>query len=282
MIEYQRIDFISLFKKTNGQKKGANMLDWLRFPKTIFAAKKSLQDIKNVGFLFQLVTALVSIGYFIYALVTDTGLVWANAVALSLLVVFNVVRFTTREVPEKRSNRKTLKKVYRWIHIAIRAFTLAVMLYGVYAATSSNTQNQQTFALTVIYASIMVMMWIIQLVLEVILDLLDSKIEYITREFHKDMEPIMQDHVEPVMAKVNMVIETRDKIITKAEEIGNKTSEVVESIARPIKGFAETIRRKFGCNSEQQELPEVTTETEMVALPEVATDTTETEESNPQ
>ena len=72
------------------------MLDWLRFPHTIFAAKKSLQDIKNVAFVFQIATALVSIGYFIYALVMDTGLLWANILSLSLIVIFNVVRFTAR------------------------------------------------------------------------------------------------------------------------------------------------------------------------------------------
>lgn len=253
----------------NGQKKGENMLDWLRFPNTIQATKKSLNDIKNVCFIFQLVTALVSIGYFIYALVVGTGLLWANALSLSLIVVFNVVRFTTREVPEKKSNKKTLKKVYRWVHIVIRAFTLAVMLYGIYAATSSDTHNLQTFAFSVIYASIMVMMWIIQLVLEVVLDLLDSKIEYVSKEFQKDMEPIMHDHVEPVMDKVNMVIEARDKFITTAEHIGNKTNEVVESITKPIKGFAESIKKKLGCTSNQPSSSE-TTDNDPLALPEMA------------
>lgn len=256
------------------------MLEWLKFPNTLEATKKSLKDIKNLVFLFQLFTALVSIGYFIYALVVGTGLLWANALSLSLIVVFNIVRFTTREVPEKKSNKKTLKKVYRWVHIAIRAFTLAVMLYGIYAATSSN-QDQHMFALTIIYASIMVMLWIIQIVIEVALDIADAKMEYITKEFNKDMEPIMKDHVEPVMAKVNMVMETRDKIITKAEELGNKTSEVVVSIAKPIKGIADSIRRKLGCcSAEQENSSETESDNEVMALPEVASDVEQNEDRN--
>lgn len=257
------------------------MLEWLKFPNTIEAAKKSLKDIKNLVFLFQLFTALVSIGYFIYALVVGTGLLWANALSLSLIVVFNIVRFTTREVPEKKSNKKTLKKVYRWVHIGIRAFTLAVMLYGIYAATSSN-QDQHMFALTVIYASIMVMLWIIQIVIEVTLDIADAKIEYINKEFQKDMQPIMHDHVEPVMSKVNMVIETKDKIVSKAEELGNKTCEVVESIKKPILGFAESVRRKLsglGTDKPQtEELPESNAGVEVIASLEVSADTTPVEE----
>ena len=255
------------------------MLEWLKFPNTIEAAKKSLKDIKNLVFLFQLFTALVSIGYFIYALVVGTGLLWANALSLSLIVVFNIVRFTTREVPEKKSNKKTLKKVYRWIQISIRAFTLAVMLYGIYAATSSH-QEQQMFALTIIYASIMVMLWIIQIVIEVALDIADAKMEYITREFQKDMEPIMHDHVEPVMSKVNMVIETKDKIVSKAEEIGIKTYEAVESIKKPIVGFAKSLRERFSCcGSTTQELPDATEGEEVKALSEVVADGTDTEET---
>ena len=249
------------------------MLDWLRFPHTIFAAKKSLQDIKNVAFMFQIATALVSVGYFIYALVMDTGLLWANILSLSLIVIFNVVRFTTREVPEKKTNKKTLKKVYRWMHIAIKAFTLAVMLYGVYTAASFDADNK-LFALTLIYASVMVTMWIIQVVIEVILDLLDSKIDFISREFKKDMDPIMHDHVEPVISKVNTVIETKDMIVSKAEEIGTITSEVVESIKKPIIGFAESVRRKLNCChtvKETAEMP-INEESEIMALPEVATD----------
>lgn len=250
------------------------MLEWLKFPNTLEATKKTLKDIKNLVFLFQLFTALVSIGYFIYALVVGTGLLWANALSLSLIVVFNIVRFTTREVPEKKSNRKALKKVYRWVHIAIRAFTLAVMLYGIYAATSSN-QDQHMFALTIIYASIMVMLWIIQIVIEVALDITDAKMEYITREFQKDMEPIMHDHVEPVMSKVNMVIETKDKIVSKAEEIGAKTYEAVENIKRPILGIAETIKKTFGCGSKQEGLPDG--EQSVKALPDVSSDNSDAE-----
>ena len=233
------------------------MLDWLRFPNTIQATKKSLQDIKNASFVFQLVTALVSVGYFIYALIMDTGLLWANALSLALIVVFNVIRFTTREIPEKTADKKALHAAYRWTHIVIRAFTLAVMLYGVYAAASSDADNKM-FALTIIYASVMVMMWILQLILELVLDLVGSKLEYISNEFQKDMEPIMQDHIEPVVSKVNMVIETKEKIVSKAEEIGVKTYEAVECIRKPILGFAESIKKKLNSCTAQVESDEGT------------------------
>ena len=252
------------------------MLDWLRFPKTIFAAKKSLQDIKNYCFAFQIVTALVSIGYFIYALCTGTGLLWANALSLSLIVVFNIIRFTTREVPEKKSNRKTLKKVYRWIHILIKAFTLAVMLYGVYSAASTAMTNK-FFAFTIIYASIMVMMWIIQLVLEVLIDLLDAKIDYISTEFQKDLEPIMEEHVGPVLNKVNAVVEVKERLEVKAEALSDKTHEVIDNIARPLKGFADSIKRKLESKnaSTAEQLPESTESAEDVKL--IVADTTAVE-----
>ena len=221
------------------------MLDWLKFPNTIQATKKSLQDIKNTSFVFQLVTALVSTGYFIYALIVETGLLWANALSLSLIIVFNIIRFTTKDIPEKKADKKVLHTAYRWTQIVIRAFTLAVMLYGVYAATSDSSENS-TFALTIIYASVMVTMWIVQLILEIVIDLIGSKLEYISQEFQKDMDPIMHDHIEPVMTKVNYVIETKEKIVSKAEEFGVKTYEAVESITKPIVGFAESIKKRFG------------------------------------
>lgn len=252
------------------------MLEWLRFPKTLFAAKKSLQDIKNYCFAFQLVTALVSIGYFIYALCTGTGLLWANALSLSVIVVFNVIRFTTREVPEKRANRKTLKKVYRWIHIVIKAFTLAVMLYGVYTAASTAMTNK-LFAFTIIYASIMVMMWIVQLVLEVLIDLLDAKIDYVSKEFQKDLEPIMEEHVGPVLNKVNAVVEVKERLEVKAEALSDKTHEVFDNIARPLKGFADSIKRKLETKNvpTTEQLPEIIEEDESVKL--IVADTTAVE-----
>ena len=176
------------------------MLEWLRFPKTLFAAKKSLQDIKNYCFVFQIITALVSIGYFIYALCTGTGLLWANALSLSLIVVFNILRFTTREVPEKRSNRKTLKKVYRWIHILIKAFTLAVMLYGVYSAASTALTNK-LFAFTIIYASVMVMMWIIQLVLRCSLTFLMQKLIILARNSKRILSPLWKNTLALCLTK---------------------------------------------------------------------------------
>ena len=121
------------------------------------------------------------------------------------------------------------------------------------------------------------MMWIIQLVLEVLIDLLDAKIDYISKEFQKDLEPIMEEHVGPVLNKVNAVVEVKERLEVKAEALSDKTHEVFDNIARPLKGFADSIKRKLESKnaSTAEQLPESTESAEDVKL--IVADTTAVE-----
>ena len=56
----------------------------LLFGHTINALNKTVDDFKKASLAFRIAMLLISAGYFIYAIVTETGILWANSLSLAI------------------------------------------------------------------------------------------------------------------------------------------------------------------------------------------------------
>lgn len=198
----------------------------LLFGHTINALNKTVDDFKKASLAFRIATLLISAGYFIYAIVTETGILWANSLSLAILVAYNVFELVADKLELAKTAKKAVKHAYKWLKIVIKSFTLVVMLYGIYVAADSVN------GIRIILATLMIIMWVLQVLIEIVSIVAERRIKYIIQEFQKDYEPINENYIQPTMEKINWLIDKKHKLDDVTDKIGG-TIEHVKDVTTP-------------------------------------------------
>ena len=154
----------------------------LLFGHTINALNKTVDDFKKASLAFRIATLLISVGYFIYAIVTETGILWANSLSLAILVAYNVFELVADKLELAKTAKKAVKHAYKWLKIVIKSFTLVVMLYGIYVAAGSVN------GIRIILATLMIILWVLEILFEIIAQYVTDKATLIMTGFQKDTE----------------------------------------------------------------------------------------------
>ncbi len=142
---------------------------------------KIVSDFKRYYRIFKNASLIFTSAYFIYALINKTGNFYANIVLAILFVTYTIFEIATRDKNMKTA-RKNVKKGYKWTKIAIKALTLGAMLYGIYTATTRVTP------LSIILATLMIILWILQFLLAIVIEVVENKINLFVIAIKEDFK----------------------------------------------------------------------------------------------
>ena len=97
-----------------------------------------INKFKRILNFFKITSLLMTLVYFIYALVTERG---NNIINIVLTVIYFIYMVITiiGIIKNNKGVKKAAKKGYKWAKMLIKLFTLASTLYGIYTATTDVT-----------------------------------------------------------------------------------------------------------------------------------------------
>lgn len=184
------------------------------FKYTIATFGKIVEDFKRCVSFFKNVSLFFTSVYFIYALINKTGNFYANIVLATLFVAYTIFEIATRG-KNMKSTRKTVKKGYKWTKILIKAFTVGAMLYGFYTATAQATP------ISIILATLMVILWVLQLLFLIICNVIESKYELFKvaiKEDVKRLKPFGKKDDEEKPKEIVMLDEQIERVEKEKQE----------------------------------------------------------------
>jgi len=130
----------------------------------------------------------------VYAIYAKVGNIVVNSILLSLVVFYTLFELIT-----KNKNIKHIKKIvrrsYKSIKFLTKTFSLGIMIYGIYVA-STNVSG-----ISIILATLMIILWVLQLLLELVVEIFDDKKDLIVAGWNKDIE-----NLKKPVTKVNNFI----------------------------------------------------------------------------
>lgn len=155
------------------------MLDY-----TKAAGKKILSDLQKISRICSTLTQLFYIFYLIFAVCTDTGILFLDIIMLILSCSYFAFFCYHQAKGVKTALTKNLNLYFRWSKRTIKLFNLLVMTYGIiYAASSPDP-------LSVILTVVMALLWIADILLEVSIKLVKSWWDLFFEGIQADLEVI--------------------------------------------------------------------------------------------
>ena len=176
-----------------------------------------ITDIKKFATIFNYGSLIFTSAYFIYALVTKTGNFIANIILASLFVAYTIFYFVTKSM-EMKTAKKVVKRSYKWIKIIIKTFTLGAMIYGIYTTTTNVTP------ISIILATLMIIMYVLQILLELACEIVEDKKDLLVEAVAKDMEIV----TKPVSAVGNFVKRMKGEEIDVEEKEPSRELKILE------------------------------------------------------
>lgn len=153
------------------------------FKYTLIAKDIIIRDIKKYVALFKYAFLAINVGYYVFAIVTGLGYLWANIALLAVILLYFIFTVITQNIKMKTA-KKRVKRTYKWIKIGIKAITLGATLYGIYIA--ANAVNP----ISIIITTLMIILWVLETLLEIISEVVASKIDLLIAGWKKDIEDI--------------------------------------------------------------------------------------------
>ena len=163
-----------------------------------------INEIKLVCKIIKYSSIVVSLVYFLIALLTKTGNFIANIISLSLFIVYTIFEISTRNI-EKKKIRKVVRRIYVSARLLIRAFALGTIIYGLYTATTDVT------ALSIVLLVLMIIFWILQVLFEVIVFIVSRYVNIVAEELKRDADEFKEGPgkvigkvAKPIVGAVNV------------------------------------------------------------------------------
>ena len=156
------------------------------------------EDFKRYSRIFKVGSLLFTSAYFVWALISQTGIFAVNIVLASLFVAYTIFELIINATGHKGA-KIVVKRTYKWITLGIRAFTLGSMLYGIYTATT------HVSAMSTIIATLMIILWVFQILLEIVVEIVENKIDLFDKAIHQDVEDIKKSVLKPVKAVTDTI-----------------------------------------------------------------------------
>ena len=140
-----------------------------RVTNTKTAFQLIVEDFKRYVLILKYIFLTFSVATLIYGIVSKTGNLIINCCLLGLLFVYSLLDAILRQ-KEKPNASKRLRIVYVWMHISLNAAAIASSLYSLYSATIHEIKP-----ITIVLATLSMIMFILKVVLEITLEIFQSK-----------------------------------------------------------------------------------------------------------
>lgn len=187
------------------------MLDYSRA-----ALKQIEKDFKYLLYYFTVMGLIIYLVYVVYALATDAGLLPINlllgGVTLAYLIYY-VARFGKEQEEVQSAGRR-----YRIFKLLMKAISLITTVYGIY-----NTASEVS-VLSVIFAGLMAVAWVLQIVFEAVSYFVRSRLQLIIEGIEADVENM----IRPITAARDFARKIVGKEPTEKKE-PSKMREMLES-----------------------------------------------------
>ena len=135
--------------------------------------------------ILRILHALLIISYYTYAIITGIGNLIINIVLLSLFSAYTIFVITTRNMKIKFA-KKVVKRIYKISRLLVRGISLGASIYGIYIAVNN------VKPITIILTTLMLIVWVIQVVVELIKIFILPKLNLLVAGVIKDVEPYVK------------------------------------------------------------------------------------------
>ena len=193
---------------------------------TIASLRVIADDLKKWYNFFRYGSLVLTSIYFIYALISQTGNVIANGILATLFVMYTIFDFATHKRKIKTA-RKVVTRFYKWSRIGINTFTLGAMIYGIYE-TSTHVS-----AMSIILATLMIILWVIQVLLEIVSEIVQDKFDMLVEAVKQDWTDFIDTLKSPLTTIGNAIKKVRGEEIAPPP----KKSKVINFLDDKIKEY---------------------------------------------
>ena len=114
--------------------------------------------------------------------------------------------------------KKIVRRIYKVIKYSMKTFTLGVMVYGIYTASTNVS------AISIILTTLMIIMWVLQLLLEFVVEIFDDKKDLIIAGWSKDIDNLKR----PVTTVNNFIKKVKGEDIIEDSSNTSKELRILE------------------------------------------------------
>lgn len=198
---------------------------------TIASVSIIKRELSFFSFLANLISSIIMIGYLIFSMIMGRGVMGVN-ISLVALTVFNLAVYLITNSQEDKSAKKLRRRVkhfYRISKIVLNAIPLATVLY-ILAFTGEEIPRLETVLLP-----LMIIMWLVQLSLEVATLYIRSRITLFTDAIRLDFE----EAVRPLTRAKNAILGS-DEEESESEGVSKRNRRILsEKVAEAEREKAE-------------------------------------------
>jgi len=175
-----------------------------------------ISDIKRYCNIFKYGSMIFTFIYFGYAIYAKSGNVIVNIVLVSLFGIYALLDLfaSNNFKPLKRFVRRS----YKGLKFVTKTFSLGVMIYGIYNATTN------VAPISIILATLMIVMWVLQLLFEIVIEIFNDKKDLIVVGWNKDIENLKK----PVSTVTNFKRKVKGEKVIEIEDDDSKEIKILE------------------------------------------------------
>ncbi len=225
------------------------MLDY-----TKAALTKTINDTKKIAYFCSISTQLIYIAYLIYALCAGVGFSAVNIILLVLSVLY-VGYYSLTLYPRGKKERRArydARRIYKYTKLTLQALTLIFMIYGIFMASSEKS------TVTIMFAAVSLVFWILSLLLEVTIAVLNSYKDLLIEGLKADLEVI----TKPIDAAKGFVRRITGKEEPKKEERApSKRRLLLDAIVGKAKANKSEEKRRRTAPDKEEDFEDKTNET---------------------
>lgn len=146
------------------------------------------EHLKKLSFAFSIFTQLIYILYLAYALFTNSGNTVANIILGSISVLYFTIYLIAKSKKLEALNEsiRIYKTTVKAFKLAIKALMLFIAVYGIYTTVSCGDVTP----LPIILTSLMVVLWILQVTLEIVISLLINEFNILKTGVNADIDSL--------------------------------------------------------------------------------------------
>lgn len=180
----------------------------LDYTKVAFA--KVVEDFRTLRFVGTLLSQFLYIGYLVYAIIVGAGFLSVNIVLLSVSIAYVVfyVFVVGRKGYGLKSKKKIIRRIFVWLKLLFRAFTLGITVYGIYAMTTHVTP------ISIILATLSIIFWVLQVIIEILSILVENRANLMLEAIKADYEHLKR----PFSAVGNIVKRVTGREVESVKE----------------------------------------------------------------
>lgn len=182
-----------------------------------------VKNIKKIAKVFRYLSMVFTIGFLIFQIILGIGIFEIKIGLLAAFILFTILDIIFEKL-EFKTARKIAKRIYKWLKIIVKLFTLIITIIEIYKAEPTSING-----VSIILATIMIVLWIVSFVAEILVEVITDRCEELFVAWKKDVDDISKpiSTVKNVYNKVtgqeeNVTSKRTEKIINKLRNHINK------------------------------------------------------------